>query len=394
MTANRCVPVLLTVLSLAMGGCAPEPTATEAEEISSQEQDMGGRSWSDKGGIISVRDSALSLTINCRTAGCNLERVAKTRSDGSSVQVMVGTGYWWGASPRGVPDGACGFASGNTYGVPHVNYNVSDEGGGIRVNWSQAVSEYCRDLPVGMRVWGSYWIPWDASVVKVWHAFSVEDPGLLQHRYGTRYLDSFAANLDVTGDFTDLTWPSHLARGSASGENFKDGTFVVIGGDWAQPHVSWGQGGCNGPDRYRSGYGVITRDMRDIRCHPRFGGQDAGLAVQVAATQGPDRASRPYLIMHSPSSDIAIARVLTGHAERRKTMQAMTNALFTSGNSVMSTTISWDWGDGNLELWWPSGYKAPELGPGWYVDTNEELWFGQGSPDSIRHWIRGVHPIQ
>ena len=108
----------------------------------------------------------------------NIYNIKKMRH-GSAVfsdNLLKGAGYWWGATPKGMPDATeGGFAQASVCDISSkVNSNVEKSETFLKLNWYQDVTVYNnKDLSVGIDSWGSITLPFNASIISVWNKFLV-----------------------------------------------------------------------------------------------------------------------------------------------------------------------------------------------------------------------------
>ena len=347
------------------------------------------------------QDSKIRAIINCRTNACNLQQVAINK-DGLYINTFYGSGYWWGASPKGVADGEDGWAqttdySNRSYNKEDVNFEILYFPWGIKISWYQNIHTHRSHKAIGIASWGAYDIPYETGFIKVWNRFQVEDIDKHLRLYQTNELGSFSANLDVRKSFSDVFWPSMVGDVKNSlEEDYGLHTYSILSGDWNQPNASGSH--CSAVQEYEMYpyLGHFHRDMREARCHDHINANDPinmAWGTTVEATHYNDPDAKPYMMHYDPRHQLGVVRLLSSEENRRKTIQVFDNGGFYAAGEFYSSGISWDWGDDNFENWPHSGFTATQLEDGVEVTSQEELWFGVGSMDEIKSWVNYTHPV-
>jgi hypothetical protein len=352
---------------------------------------------SNSNGCVYYADPQLRVLVNCSTSSCNIQQIYKKMPNGSWRNTLFGSGYYWAASPKSIPDAVCGngFAQGSCFNDGPSNWNIENITGGVRINWYKDVRKYNDPAkPVGLDSWGSITLLHNTSYIKLWHRFKVKDIAAWDTIYpaANRQLDAFFTSLDVKSSFNSVYWPSTDSSRSSSSPLLR--SYSAIGGDWVQPQSSgWNGSSCPNGDLYggQTTPHLFIRNVLDARCHPRQPSNYTSIWVTRVASTQVNQGKVPYMMHYDTSDNLGVVRVLTQNANQRLTMQVFDNATFNIGG--YSSSVSWDWGDGLYEAWPLSGWAAPTLSNGWEKESNEELWVGQGTTSTILNWVGMTYNI-
>lgn len=363
---------------------------------------------------ITYSDDKVEIEIDFQKSigGCKIKKIKD--SEGNFVS-GENTKYWWACSPNQVPDSSgMGFSQYPEF-KPILNedfgFSIEDlNSGGLKISWWHRPQQDRSKSRVGFLVNGSYEFPYNSGTVRIWHEFDIVDLALFKNLYKTDQLNAFSANLDVDNFYKVFSWPGNLARikDRGDGKDLLNGTFSIHGGDWKQPTSSWTGSNCSGPDKYSSvnpTYGMIERNIGDTRCGNKDDWENCNniIGTRVESSQidssGPNNKMLPYLMHYSPAKNVTIARVFTQNPSRRLTMQVFDNSTNIEIDKEYSSGVSWDWGDGNYELWWPQKNNSeahtpfwkgapPHLKQGWKLSSTEELWVGAYNLEMTRKWMK------